>query len=259
MPYVNFSHYIRKEVYGDKPEDLPETLTVKENPCLWYKVAKLHIRDLEDMENNVAALRNSLPTVIGAPTGKILVQAQFSPTAGANIYNVDDFCNTHDHLLTLTVGGTHYSYLLKENSTLHSVSESQSYFNISNVRPTSTRSTTSTSQTTTKKSGWNRFGYSGVKDVKLVSQPLMKQTLDQMVFIHGLPKHEILGSIALGVANAATAMGVYNRAQIIALKNELFEVKDNVGQLFEVVQDYSKNILAIKLASMNYEPPCSTR
>jgi hypothetical protein len=44
----------------------------------------------------------------------------------------------------------------------------------------------------------------------------------------------------------ATAMGIYNRAQIIALKNELFEVKDNVGRLFEVVQDYSKNMLAIE-------------
>ncbi len=41
-------------------------------------------------------------------------------------------------------------------------------------------------------------------------------------------------------------MGVYNWAQIIALKNELFEVKDNVGRLFEVDQDYSKNMLAIK-------------
>ncbi len=50
----------------------------------------------------------------------------------------------------------------------------------------------------------------------------------------------------LGVATAATAMGIYNRAQIIALQNELFEVKDNVGQLFEVVQDYGKNMLAIE-------------
>jgi hypothetical protein len=55
------------------------------------------------------------------------------------------------------------------------------------------------------------------------------QTLDQMVFIHVRPKREILGGIALGVATVATAMGVYNQAQIIALKNELFEVKDNVG------------------------------
>ncbi len=71
MAYVNSSHYIWKEVYGDKPEDLPETSTVKENTRLWFKVAKLHIWDLEDMENNIAALRNSLPAVIGASTGTI--------------------------------------------------------------------------------------------------------------------------------------------------------------------------------------------
>ena len=76
MTYVNSSHYIRKEVYGDKPEDLPETSMVKENARLWYKVAKLHERDLEDMENNIASLRNSLPVVIGASTGKIPFQAQ---------------------------------------------------------------------------------------------------------------------------------------------------------------------------------------
>ena len=72
------------------------------------------------------------------------------------------------------------------------------------------------------------------------------QTLDQMVFIHGRPKREILGGIAPGVATPATAMGIYNRAQIIALQNELFEFKDNVGRLFEVVQDYGKNMLAIE-------------
>jgi hypothetical protein len=210
-------------------------------------VAKLHIRDLEDMENNVAALRNSLPAVIGASTGKIPFQAQYAPTPGANLYNVDAFCDTHDHLLTLTMSGTHYSNLIKENTTLHSVSESQSYFNFSNVKPSPTRTTTTmTGPTTTKNSSWGRFGYLGVKDAKLVSQPLTMQALDQMVFIHGRPKREILGGIALGVATATTAMGVYNWAQIIALKNELFEVKDNVGQLFEVVQDYSKNMLAIE-------------
>jgi hypothetical protein len=134
MAYVNSSHYIRKEVYGDKPEDLPETFMVKENARLWFKVAKLHIQDLEDMENNVAVLRNSLPAVIGAPTGKIQFQAQYAPTPGANLYNVDAFCDTQDHLLTLTMSGTHDSKLVKENTTLHSVSVSQSYFNVSNVK-----------------------------------------------------------------------------------------------------------------------------
>ena len=186
MTYVNSSHYIRKEVFGDKPENLPETSMVKENARLWYKVAKLHERDLEDMENNIASLRNSLPTVIGTSTSKIPFQAQYAPTPGANLYNVEAFCDTQDHLLTLTMSGTHYSKLIKENTTSHSVDVSQSYFNVSGVKQSPTRTTTTTSRTTTK--GWGRFGYSGAKDSKLVSQPLTMQSLDQMVFIHGRPK-----------------------------------------------------------------------
>jgi hypothetical protein len=150
MAYINSSHNIGKEVYSDKPEDLPETSMVKENACLWFKVAKLHIWDLEDMENNVAALRNSLPTVIGAPTSKIPFQAQYAPTSGTNLYNMDAFCDTQDQLLTLTMSGMHYSKLIKEDTTLHSVSVSQSYFNISNVKSAPTCTTTTTSRTTTK-------------------------------------------------------------------------------------------------------------
>jgi hypothetical protein len=103
------------------------------------------------MENNVAALRNSLPVVIGTHTGKIPVQAQFAPPSGSNVFNIDAFTDTHDHLLTLTAEGTHYSHLLRENSTSpgsHFVAEAQSYYNISNVsalKGTTTHSTASPS------------------------------------------------------------------------------------------------------------------
>ncbi len=60
------------------------------------------------------------------------------------------------------------------------------------------------------------------------------------------PKREILGGIALGVAVAATAMGVYNRMQIEQLKADLFEVRENTGRLFEVVQDFSQNMIALE-------------
>jgi hypothetical protein len=151
MAYVNSSHYIRKEVYSNKPKDLPEGSMVRQNAKLWYKVAKMHIRDLEDMENNVAALRNSLPVVIGTHTGKIPVQAEFTSPSGSNVFNVDAFNYTHDHLLTLTARGTHYSHLLRENSTSpgsHFVAEAQSYYNVSNVsalKGTMTRTTASPS------------------------------------------------------------------------------------------------------------------
>jgi len=48
------------------------------------------------------------------------------------------------------------------------------------------------------------------------------------------------------MAVAATALGVFNRVQINQLKTELFEVKENVGRLFEVVQDFSSNFAALE-------------
>ena len=41
-------------------------------------------------------------------------------------------------------------------------------------------------------------------------------------------------------------MGAFNLAQIEALKSELFEMKENTGRLFEVIQDFSKNMKAIE-------------
>jgi hypothetical protein len=76
------------------------------------------------------------------------------------------------------------------------------------------------------------------------SQPLTAEKLDQMTVVR--PRREILGGIALGMAVAATALGVFNRVQINQLKTELFEVKENVGRLFEVVQDFSNNFASLE-------------
>jgi len=67
--------------------------------------------------------------------------------------------------------------------------------------------------------------------------------MDQMTLVR--PRREILGGIALGVAVTAMAMGMYNWVQIQQLKEELFEVRENTGRLFEVVQDFSQNMAAL--------------
>jgi hypothetical protein len=58
------------------------------------------------------------------------------------------------------------------------------------------------------------------------------------------PRREILGGIAIDMAVATTTLGVLNRVQIKELKKELFEVKENTSRLFEVIQDFSNNIIA---------------
>jgi hypothetical protein len=56
----------------------------------------------------------------------------------------------------------------------------------------------------------------------------------------------VLRAIILPLAIATTTMGIFNTMQIEALKAELFELKENTGRLFEVIQDFSKNMQAIE-------------
>ncbi len=53
------------------------------------------------------------------------------------------------------------------------------------------------------------------------------ERMDQMTLVR--PRREILSGIALGMAVAATALGMFNGVQIQQLKEELFEVKENTG------------------------------
>ncbi len=57
----------------------------------------------------------------------------------------------------------------------------------------------------------------------LTSQPLTEEAFDNMVPVR--ERRGILGAVALPMAVAATAMGLFNRAQIESLRGELFQQK----------------------------------
>ncbi len=78
----------------------------------------------------------------------------------------------------------------------------------------------------------------------LVSQPLTEEAFDKMVPVR--ERRGILGAMALPMAVAATAMGLFNRAQIESLRGELFKQKKATRRLFEVVQDFSQNFVGIQ-------------
>jgi len=103
LTYVNTSitNFTLKKDFPDRPEDFPEKSMIRQNAKPWYKVAQLHLRDLEDMEESIATLRKSLPVVPNRNTGKIPVQAQYAPPQGAHVVNMQAYSDTHDHLLTL--------------------------------------------------------------------------------------------------------------------------------------------------------------
>ncbi len=49
LTYVNTSitNFTLKKAFPDRPEDFPEKSMIRQNAKLWYKVAQLHLRDLE--------------------------------------------------------------------------------------------------------------------------------------------------------------------------------------------------------------------
>jgi hypothetical protein len=215
LTYVNTSitNFTLKKDFPDRPEDFPEKSMIRQNAKLWYKVAQLHLRDLEDMEESIATLRKSLPVVPNCNTGKIPVQAQFAPPQGAHVVNMQAYTDTHDHLLTLIL----------EKSPMNLRTDSQASVEMTEprnlTRPTS--SSRATGPTITKAGRpqghrraereeqpgpefvWGRrWNFPG----KGTSQPLTPEAMDEMTLVR--PRREILGGIALGVAVAATAMGV---------------------------------------------------
>ncbi len=253
LTYINASDYIQAKVYGNKPEDLPQTSLVWENVRLWHKITQLHLRDVEDLEHNLAALRNVLPSIPNASYGRIPVSAPYAPVAsGDHMQHMDSFVDTKDHLLTLTASGIPYSHLMQEANQKINQND-HAYINV-----TKTKATPGTPgpacktklNTLTNTPNWSKFGYSSRLRTlanpfsKLTSSPLTPEAMDKMVMVR--PKREILGAIALPLAVATTAMGVFNLAQIEALKSELFDLKENTGRLFEVVQDFSKNMKSIE-------------
>ncbi len=86
----------------------------------------------------------------------------------------------------------------------------------------------------------------GVADAGFFTGPLTSEAMDDMTVVQSRERREVLGAIALPLAIAATAMGAFNLAQIEALKSKLFELNENTGRLFEVIQDFSKNMQAIE-------------
>jgi hypothetical protein len=103
LTYINTSitNFTLKKDFPDWPEDFLENSMIRQNAKLWYNVAQLHLRDLEDMEESISTLRKSLPVVPNRNTSKIPVQAQFAPPQGAHVINMQAYSDTHDHLLTL--------------------------------------------------------------------------------------------------------------------------------------------------------------
>lgn len=57
-------------------------------------------------------------------------------------------------------------------------------------------------------------------------------------------KEIIFGAVALPIAIGATAMGLFYRVQILALQEELFDLKSNSQRQFTVAQNRTRLVIA---------------
>lgn len=73
-----------------------------------------------------------------------------------------------------------------------------------------------------------------------------------------LREKRFAGVIALPLAIAATAMGIYNTAQINFLKTELTQVQENSKRLFEVVSSHEQEFAALNGAIRNLATQMTT-
>ncbi len=148
-------------------------------------------------------------------TSKIPVWVQFAPPEGVHVVNMQAYMDTHDHLLTLRPEKTPINL-----RTANQFSVPKPNANITrtlkSVGPTLTKAGGTWAPIRTERSDSNRssnfiwgrrWNFPGTS-----SQPLTAERMDHMVLV--CPRHEILGGIALGMAVAATALGVFNRVQI---------------------------------------------
>jgi hypothetical protein len=100
-----------------------------------------------------------------------------------------------------------------------------------------------TTSTTDKPKLHGRKRRNSDPDPVLASKPLTEEAFDNMVPVRD--KRAFLGAVALPMAVAATAIGLFNRAQIETLWGELFQQKAT-RRLFEVVQDFSQNFVGFQ-------------
>ncbi len=202
---------------------------------LWQKIAALHLRDVDDIEHHISSLRNALPPIPGQNPNQVHVKSPFiPPRANAEQLLVHPYPDTHDHLLFAPQEAPDEN----RRHTSRGLNPYDPYGEIFEP-PIPAKVRTPSSSTTEKPKLHGRK-----KRDPDVEPPLTEEAYDKMVPVR--ERRGILGAVALPMAVAATAMGLFNRAQIESLRGELFQQKKATRRVFEVVQDFSQNFVGIQ-------------
>jgi len=225
----NYTYEQKSHIFDGRPELLPNGSAIRTFICQWVKIARLHVKDVEDRRQHLGMLRTAHPVIPNKVREKSRKSFRKMPVAADMVY-VETYNGPAEFALTKTD---------LEGEDAYHVVEAMPLVQTSSRPPRSPN--TSGPTLLNSRSQWYR-----VADDGFFTGPLTAEGLDDMTLVKPRERREVLGAIALPLAIAATAMGAFNTAQIEALKSELFELKENTGRLFEVIQDFTKNMRAIE-------------
>jgi len=231
----------------------PQLQHLKAMASLWHRVAEQHKLDVLDIYTILDSLRNTLPDLPNQSVKKIGRSAQrrdskFSPRERIRLAELEREQGLNEDVLIIT----HREEI--------SQPENHHFFF------QSTTTTTTTTKTTTKPSNSNKatspYSNPYMVDASALSPPMMLRKRREAIFQHR--RRRMAGIIALPMAVAATAMGIYNLDQINFLKTELGKLQDNQDRLFEIISrhesmlqeisDGFKVVISTLLVYLSYHP-----
>jgi hypothetical protein len=238
----------RVKVNGTQKVNSEAANLVRANTMLWKRIADLHLRDVDDIEHHISSLRNALPPVSGRNPDQVHVNSPFvQARTNAEQFYVHPYPDTHDHLLFTGMSDSEgVNIHLADEETPTKTYRSRGlnpYDPHGDLDEPPIPAKVRTAPPTEKAKLHGRKKKSLDQEPILSSRPLTEEAFDNMVPVRG---KRALGAVALPLAVAATAMGLFNRAQIENLRGELFQQKKATRRLFEVVQDFSQNFVGLQ-------------
>jgi nitroreductase len=240
---------------------------------LWVKIAQQHKLDMLDAYIILASLKNTMPDLPDNEVKRISARSRLpNPRFDArDMIRLAEIAEDRGLDLSATID-THRDYHHPEAETIveedvpsrkmitihHLLSTLSSPEDLQNPpRPLLVRPELKAKAKTTRPTANNI-----VNGAPLVPLPHLRRRRDRLR--RNLRYRRFAGAIALPMAVAATAMGIYNTDQINFLKKELGKLQDNQDRLFDVVyrhenmlEEISKAILetaAAMISMMIFNP-----
>ena len=221
------------------------------NSRMYWEIAQLHLRDLADIRQNIRSLHNLMPD-IQTQVSDQQNEDEVGSSAKGQKRGSPDYDDDSD--LTINPEGLFVAQpfpvgkdtcdggdfgcadvTVPDDVVLEAADED--HF------PDFTTTTTTTTTTPTPASTAKPLNVKVQATVIHHAKPKM-EIWDQPIRI----QKRFAGFVALPLAIAATALGLYNRKQLESLRNELFDVKANTQRLFRITQDLSIGLQQVETA-----------